>query len=139
MFSTKLKIRPSTFFGGIIEPNNITSNECMFNIAEELMDGLQMIEILSDDKTVIDKINSLYESYDYNVIPLDEKDKELKSLKEENVFLGQMVTDLELTVLEIQSALNKNKVEAEATNKELGTQITDIDLELLEHKVVDHK
>lgn len=138
MYTVELRIRMETFFGEQIEPNNITSNECKFNTLQEFPDGTIIMEFASQDATIIERIKELYKKHDYRVIPLTKEEQAILDLKSENVYLGQIITDLELSMLELQTMIMSSQVETMKNDQELGTQITDIDLELLEHKVIDH-
>lgn len=115
-YNLTITVRPETFFGDIIEKNNITSNECQFDIMEEFPDGTVKYSIKSDSQEVLNNIQSLCDGYDASIIPLTSEQK-----------LEQVIQEL--------MALRRT---LEITAQDLGTQITDVDLGLLEHKVIDH-
>lgn len=137
LFTLSLRIRWNTFFANVIEANNITSNDCRFRTDETYKDGTELMTITSANKVIIDKIEELYSSYDINEPFLTTQEKEMKDIKEENLYLGQMVTDLELLMLEMQSKIVQVDMQSKETDQELGVQITDVDLSLLEHKLTD--
>ena len=127
MTGIEIIVRMETFFGDVIEPNNITSNECVFRIIEHLEDGLVLLEVVSEYKEIIYRVQALYQQYDYNIPFVTEEEKEIVSMKNDTLsgmeatteifelvlmqeeLVYSMQEELDLLKAELQALKNQNK------------------------------
>ncbi len=94
MHTIELIVRMETFFGGIIEPNNITSNECRFEVVEELENNLSLLEISSENKDILDRIEELYSDYDYSIPFVSEQEVEIEVMKKDTLAGMEATTEV---------------------------------------------
>lgn len=104
-YQTTLRIRVKTFFNECIHNTNIDSNNCDFTEIRRYNDGTCDMKFVSDNEDIIKKIQEMYKTYDYNILPKTEEEQRLEELSNENKELGQMITELELQIIEMQMSL----------------------------------
>ena len=100
----RLRIDNSTFFRELAK-NSIPYSLKDIQEVEYISSNDTIIEITNSESTSIAEIENFYNmKYDRKKAVLTKTELEIAQLKQENRYLGQMITELELSIINMQSA-----------------------------------